>query len=162
MKYIYDYLLCPTIFQVVARDEAQRSALKSLPGRHSWRHNELPIATGFVDEPEKLTTRLTHLFGRNWKEYFMYLALFFSLVSVGNKWTDKWNGRVSALGNKSELFFKSFFFNWWRSFSIFVILKVKPSSPFIEKKKTLAPSVGCQGVSSSIYIHKHYFKALFF
>jgi hypothetical protein len=85
MKYIYDYLLCPTIFQVVARDEAQRSALKSLPGRHSWRHNELPIATGFVDEPEKLTTRLTHLFGRNWKEYFMYLALFFSLVSVGNK-----------------------------------------------------------------------------
>jgi len=85
MKYIYDYLLCPTTFQVVARDEALRWALKNLPGRHSWRRNELPIATGFDIEPEKLTVTacLAHL--SNWKEYFTYLVLFFSLVSVGNK-----------------------------------------------------------------------------
>jgi hypothetical protein len=35
--------------------------------------------------------------------------------------------------------------------------ETKPSSPL----KTLAPSVGCQGVSSKIYIHEYYFKALF-
>jgi len=68
MKYIYDYLLCTTTFKVVVRDEAQRLALKNLPGCHLWRRNELAIATGFADEPEKLTARLTHLFGRNWKE----------------------------------------------------------------------------------------------
>jgi len=75
----------PPAFQVDSRDERQRYAIKKLHGRHLWRRHELAIATGFVDEPEKLTTRLTHLFGRNWKEYFMYLVLFFSLVSVGKK-----------------------------------------------------------------------------
>ena len=97
--------LCPPpAFQVDSRDERQRYAIKNLPGRHLWRRHELAIATGFVDESEKLTTRLTHLFGRNWKEYYMYLVLFFSLVSVGNKWADEWNGRVNALVNKIIIF----------------------------------------------------------
>jgi hypothetical protein len=84
LTHIYASLICPTTFQVASRYDAQRYALQNLPGRHSWRLIELPIATGFVDEPEKLKALLTHLFGRNWKEYFMYLVLFFSLV-VGNK-----------------------------------------------------------------------------
>jgi hypothetical protein len=88
----------------------------------------------------------------------MYLVLFFSLV-VGNKWTDEWNGRVNALGNKSKIFFKVFFFNCWRSFSIFVMLKVKPSSPLFGKKK---PWLHLLDVKENRAWYKYYFKALFF
>ena len=67
---------------------------------------------------------------------------------------------MNALGSKSKRIYYDIF-STHEDLFYFRYVEGEIKKPIYWRIKTVAPSVGCQGVSSSIYIHKYYFKALF-